>query len=102
MFRSEILIVVDCNYYKNSYQITIPTYVKPLEQIDEITKIFPKYSLTEGLLEKNYRKLITNIVEKIDDNFEWHENEFLQKKHLIINFVFKFNTEKINSNYIYR
>ena len=74
-----VIISGKINYYKNSYQITNPTYVKPLEQIDEITKIFPKYSLTEGLLEKNYRKLITNIVEKIDDNFEWHENEFLQK-----------------------
>ena len=74
-----VIISGKINYYKNSYQITNPTYVKPLEQIDEITKIFPKYSLTEGLLEKNYRKLITNIVEKIDDNFEWHENDFLQK-----------------------
>ena len=74
-----VIISGKINYYKNSYQITNPTYVKPLEQIDEITKIFPKYSLTEGLLEKNYRKLITNIVEKIDDNFEWHEKEFLQK-----------------------
>ena len=74
-----VIISGKINYYKNSYQITNPTYVKPLEQVDEITKIFPKYSLTEGLLEKNYRKLITNIVEKIDDNFEWHENEFLQK-----------------------
>ena len=74
-----VIISGKINYYKNSYQITNPTYIKPLEQMDEITKIFPKYSLTEGLLEKNYRKLITNIVEKIDENFEWHENEFLQK-----------------------
>ncbi len=73
-----VIISGKINYYKNSYQITNPTYVKPLEQMDEIIKIFPKYSLTEGLIEKNYRKLIANIVGKIDDNFEWHENEFLQ------------------------
>ena len=34
--------------------------------------------MTEGLLEKNYRKLIENVIKKIDDNFEWHDNKFLK------------------------
>ena len=74
-----VIISGKINYYNNNYQITNPTYVKPLNKIDEITKIFPKYSLTEGLLEKNYRKLIEQVIRKIDNNFEWHDNIFLQK-----------------------
>ena len=51
--NKSVVISGKINYYKNSYQITNPTYVKPIEHVDEITKIFPKYSLTDGLLEKN-------------------------------------------------
>ena len=74
----EVIISGKVNYYKKNYQITNPTYVKPISEKDEITKIFPKYSLTEGLNEKNYRKLISNVLDKIDDNYEWHSNEFLK------------------------
>ena len=74
-----VIISGKVNYYKKDYQIINPTYVKPLNQIDEITKIFPKYTLTEGLLEKNYRKLIEKVISKIDNNFEWHDNIFLRK-----------------------
>ena len=35
--------------------------------------------MTEGLLEKNYRKLIENVITKIDDDFEWHDKKFLKK-----------------------
>ena len=75
--NKSVIISGKINYYKNSYQITNPTYIKPINQVEEITKIFPKYSLTEGLLEKNYRKIIENVINKIDDNFEWHDTKFL-------------------------
>ena len=39
-----VLISGKITYYKNSYQITNPTYVKPFEDRNEILKIFPKYS----------------------------------------------------------
>ena len=76
--NKSVIISGKINYYKNSYQITNPAYVKPIEHVDEVTKIFPKYSLTDGLLEKNYRKIIENVIKKIDDSFEWHDNNFLQ------------------------
>ncbi len=76
--NQSVIISGKINFYKNNYQITNPTYIKPANQVEEIAKIFPKYSLTEGLLEKNYRKLIDNVIEKIDDNFEWHDKKFLQ------------------------
>ena len=77
--NQSVIISGKINYYKNNYQITNPTYIKPLNQIEEIAKIFPKYSMTKGLLEKNYRKLIENVITKIDDNFEWHDKKFLKK-----------------------
>ena len=74
----EVIISGKINYYKKHYQITNPTYIKPSAQKEEIAKIFPKYSLTEGLAEKTYRKLIFEVLNKIDDNYEWHDAEFLK------------------------
>ena len=74
-----VIISGKINFYKNTYQITNPTYVKPYEDKEQITKVFPKYSLTEGLNETNYRKLIKNILDNIEDEFEWHSSEFLKK-----------------------
>ena len=74
----EVIISGKINYYKKQYQITNPTYVKPIAEKEEITKIFPKYSLTEGLTEKTYRKLIFEVLNKITDNYEWHNDEFLK------------------------
>ena len=75
----EVVISGKINYYKKQYQITNPTYVKPASEKKEIVKIFPKYSLTEGLTEKIYRKLIFEVLNKIDDNYEWHNDDFLKK-----------------------
>ena len=45
-------------FFRNQYQITNPSYVEKLDRIDYVKKIIPKYSLTEGLTEKKYRKII--------------------------------------------
>ena len=74
----EVIISGKIGYYKKNYQITNPTYVKPSAQKEEITKIFPKYSLTEGLTEKIYRKLIFEVLHKINDDYEWHSDKFLR------------------------
>ncbi len=73
-----VIISGKVNYYKKKYQLTNPTYVKPASEKKDILKIFPKYSLTEGLTEKLYRKLILEVLNKIDENYEWHDNEFLK------------------------
>jgi len=74
----EVIISGKINYYKKQYQITNPTYVKPTAEKKEIAKIFPKYLLTEGLTEKTYRKLVFEVLNKIGDNYEWHNDEFLK------------------------
>ncbi len=76
--KKTVLISGKINYYKNNYQITNPTYVKLIEDSSEILKIFPKYSLTEGITEKIYRKLIKNTLIKLDNLNDWHSNSFLK------------------------
>ena len=76
--KKDLIISGKISFYKNSYQITNPTYVKPIEDKDEILKLFPKYYLTEGLAEKTYRKLILSVINKIKGNDDWYNNQFLK------------------------
>jgi len=76
---SNAVISGKINYYKNRYQITNPSYVVPEEKENYVNTIIPKYSLTEGLTEKIYRKLIEQVLKKIDNLKEWHNNEILKK-----------------------
>ena len=67
------------NYYKNKYQITNPDYTVPINKENFVNKLMPKYSLTEGLTEKVYNKLINQVLENIIEIPEWHNNEVLKK-----------------------
>ena len=74
-----VVISGKVNYYKNNYQITNPAYVLPINKENYIAKIIPKYSLTEGLTEKIYRKIIDQVLEKVSDLAEWHDEKILKK-----------------------
>ena len=67
------------NYFKKRYQITNPAYVVPVNKEDYVNKIIPRYSLTEGLTEKIYRKLIEQVLNSITDLNEWHNEDTLKK-----------------------
>jgi ATP-dependent DNA helicase RecG len=77
--NSLVIISGKINYYKKKYQITNPAYVVPINKENYVNKVIPKYSLTEGLTEKVYRKLIEQVLKKITDLKEWHEDEILKK-----------------------
>ena len=53
-----LIISGKINFFKNKYQITNPDYISKIENIDYVKRIIPKYSLTDGLTEKTYRKII--------------------------------------------
>ena len=74
-----VIISGKINYFKKKYQITNPAYVVPINKEDYVNKIIPKYSLTEGLTEKIYRKLIDQVLKNITDFKEWHDDEILKK-----------------------
>tara|TARA_B100001123_G_scaffold449470_1_gene614965 strand:- start:677 stop:2749 length:2073 start_codon:yes stop_codon:yes gene_type:complete len=77
--NSLVIISGKINYFKRKYQITNPSYVVPIDKEDYVNKIIPKYSLTEGLTEKIYRKLIDQVLNNIPNLTEWHSSEILNK-----------------------
>ncbi len=74
---SNIIISGKISYYKNIYQITNPTHIS--SDINSIKKIFTSYSLTEGLTEKKYSKVIDEVLKNIPDLNEWLSDEILKK-----------------------
>ena len=77
--NSIVIISGKVNHYKNKYQITNPDYIVPIEKQEFVNKIIPKYSLTEGLSESVYRKLIDKVLKKISNLEEWHTKDILEK-----------------------
>ena len=76
---TSVIISGKINYFKKKYQITNPAYIVPINKEDYVNKIIPKYSLTEGLTEKIYRKLIEQVLKNITDLTEWHNDDILKK-----------------------
>ena len=72
-----VVISGKINFYKQKYQITNPTYFNQKESKDKIAKVFPKYSMTEGLNEKIYRNMIHVVLNDLNSNEEWHSDGFL-------------------------
>ena len=74
-----VLISGKINFYKTKYQITNPSYITSVDKIDYVKKNIPKYSLTEGLNEKSYRKIIEKVINNLPILEEWHDKETLNK-----------------------
>ena len=96
------------NFFRNKYQITNPSYVEKIEQIELVQKIVPKYSLTEGLSEKIYSKIIEKVFDKMPEIYEWHDKNFIKNMNFLTwkDSMQKLHTSKIekdlNSNYLMR
>ncbi len=65
--------------YKNKLQIINPDYVTKIENMNFVKKVIPKYSLTEGLNEKTYSKIILNVLKNLPDIEEWHDKKIVKK-----------------------
>ena len=74
-----VVISGKVNFYKNKYQIVNPSYVVPVSKENYVKKIIPKYSLTEGINEKTYRRIIEQVLNKIPNLVEWHSPDILKK-----------------------
>ena len=75
--NKEVTISGKISIFKNKYQITNPTYVSVDSSL--IEKIHNKYSLTEGITEKSYNKIITQILKNLPLLTEWHNESILKK-----------------------
>jgi ATP-dependent DNA helicase RecG len=73
----EITISGKIGRFRNKYQITNPKYVS--EDSSLIKQKHNKYSLTDGISEKIYNKIISQIIEKLPLLEEWHSKDILHK-----------------------
>ena len=69
---SNVIVNGKVGYFRNRYQIVNPTHFSM--DINSVKKINAKYSLTEGLTEKKYQKIISSVLEKLPDLKEWLSN----------------------------
>jgi ATP-dependent DNA helicase RecG len=75
--NSEVTISGKVSSYKGRYQMTNPTYVSQDNSLVET--IDNKYSLTEGIKEKTYNKIIKQILNNLPILNEWHDKDVLKK-----------------------
>ena len=75
--NQEVTISGKITSFKGRYQITNPTYVSQDSSL--IETVHNKYSLTEGITEKNYNKIIKQILENLPILNEWHDKEILER-----------------------
>ena len=75
--NQEVTISGKITSFKGKYQITNPTYVSQDSSL--IEAVHNKYSLTEGITEKNYNKIIKQILENLPILNEWHDKEILER-----------------------
>jgi ATP-dependent DNA helicase RecG len=75
--NTEVTISGKVTRFKNKYQITNPKYIS--EDASIIKDKHNKYSLTEGISEKVYNKIINQILKDIPKLDEWHNQNVLKK-----------------------
>ena len=75
--NENVIISGKITYFRNKYQITNPTYISKESSL--IEKVHSKYSLTEGISEKQYNKIINKVLETLPDLNEWLNPKILNK-----------------------
>ncbi len=73
----EITISGKIKHFRNKYQLTNPKYVSENSSI--IKQKHNSYSLTEGISEKVYNKIILQIINNLPKIDEWHSKNILKK-----------------------
>ena len=75
--NKEVTLSGKVGSYKGHYQITNPTYVSQDSSL--IETVDNKYSLTEGITEKTYNKIIKQILQNLPILKEWHDKDVIKK-----------------------
>ncbi len=74
--NKEVVVSGKVGQFKKKYQITNPKYVS--EDASLIKDKHNKYSLTDGISEKVYNKIINQILTNLPIINEWHDREVLK------------------------
>ncbi|MDA9733348.1 ATP-dependent DNA helicase RecG [Candidatus Pelagibacter sp.] len=73
----EITVSGKIGHFRNKYQITNPKYIS--EDSTLIQQVHNKYSLTEGVSEKIYNKILNQIISNLPDFSEWHSKDVMSR-----------------------
>ena len=72
----QVTISGKISFFRNKYQITNPKYISKESSL--IKTKHNKYSLTEGISEKLYNKIIKQIISNLPKLEEWHNKKILK------------------------
>ena len=75
--NNNVTISGKVSYFRNTHQIANPSHVSHDESL--ILKKHNKYSLTDGLNNKAYNKIMQQVLKNVPDLEEWHDPEVLKK-----------------------
>ena len=104
--NNNVTISGKVSYFRNTYQIANPSHVSHDESL--ILKKHNKYSLTDGLNNKAYNKIMQQVLKNVPDLEEWHDPEVLKKfnniswKESILKLHDPKSTNKTNSKFFKR
>ena len=73
----EVTVSGKIKHFRNKYQLTNPKYISENSSI--IKQKHNSYSLTEGISEKVYNKIILQIINNLPKIDEWHSKNILKK-----------------------
>ena len=73
----EITVSGKIGYFRNKYQITNPKYIS--EDSALVKQVHNKYSLTDGISEKIYNKILNQIITNLPKFNEWHSKNIMSK-----------------------
>ena len=73
----EITVSGKIGRFRNKYQLTNPKYIS--EDASLIKQTYNTYSLTEGISEKVYNKIIKQIIDNLPILDEWHSKNLIKK-----------------------
>ncbi len=72
----EVTISGKIKFFRNKYQLTNPKYIS--EDSSLIKQKHNSYSLTEGISEKVYNKIILQVINNLPQINEWHSEKILK------------------------
>ncbi len=75
--NKEITISGKISFFRNKYQLTNPKYVS--ENSSLIKQKHNNYSLTDGISDKIYNKILKQILNELPYLDEWHSNDIIKK-----------------------
>ncbi len=73
----EVTVSGKIGHFRSKYQITNPKYIS--EDSNLVKQVHNKYSLTDGVSEKIYNKILNQILDNLPDFNEWHSKNIMSK-----------------------